>query len=63
MRRTSRFKGMGPEIEARIAPRPGLMVLFPAWLSHSVEPWDGTGSRISVAMNIRAKPMLHRFTS
>ena len=53
------FKGMGPEGEARISPKPGLMVLFPAWLAHSVEPWEGTGQRISVAMNIRAKTMLH----
>jgi hypothetical protein len=32
------------------------MILFPGWLSHSVEPWDGGGTRISVAMNIRAAP-------
>jgi hypothetical protein len=30
------------------------MILFPGWLSHHVEPWHGTGTRISVAMNIRA---------
>jgi hypothetical protein len=30
------------------------MVLFPGWVSHSVEPWEGSGERISVAMNIRA---------
>lgn len=53
------FKGLGPEGEARIRPKPGLMVLFPAWLAHSVEPWEGTGKRISIAMNIRAKSMLH----
>lgn len=48
------FAKMGPELKAEIKPIAGLMVLFPAWLSHSVEPWDGSGSRISVAMNIRA---------
>lgn len=48
------LKGMGPELQAQIEPRPGLMVLFPAWLTHSVEPWHGTGQRISIAMNIRA---------
>ena len=53
------LKGLGPEGEARIEPKPGLMVLFPAWLSHSVEPWQGKGKRISIAMNIRAKTMLH----
>ena len=49
-----RFRGLGPDVETRIEPMPGLMVLFPGWLSHSVEPWQGSGNRISVAMNIRA---------
>jgi uncharacterized protein (TIGR02466 family) len=49
-----RFRNMGPELKAEIQPAAGLMVLFPGWLSHSVEPWQGTGERISVAMNIRA---------
>jgi uncharacterized protein (TIGR02466 family) len=48
-----RFKGIEPEVRAVIEPKPGLMVLFPAWLSHSVEPWEGNGNRISMAMNIR----------
>jgi hypothetical protein len=45
---------MGPEVKAEIKPKAGLLILFPAWLSHSVEPWEGSGDRISVAMNIRA---------
>jgi uncharacterized protein (TIGR02466 family) len=49
------FKDVGPELRVMIQPRSGLMILFPAWLSHSVEPWEGEGSRISVAMNIRAR--------
>lgn len=49
-----RLRGLGPEVIAKVAPKPGLMVLFPGWLSHSVEPWQGKGQRISVAMNIRA---------
>lgn len=49
-----RFKDCGSEVLASIQPKAGLMVLFPAWLSHSVEPWAGEGSRISIAMNIRA---------
>jgi len=49
-----RFRNMGPELKAEIKPSEGLMVLFPGWLSHSVEPWQGSGERISVAMNIRA---------
>jgi uncharacterized protein (TIGR02466 family) len=48
------FKGAGPELSVPIKPRAGLMVLFPAWLSHSVEPWEGSEPRISIAMNIRA---------
>lgn len=49
-----RFKDAGPEVVASIKPKAGLMVLFPAWLSHSVQPWKGGDSRISIAMNIRA---------
>lgn len=49
-----RFTDMGPDVRTEIEPRSGLMVLFPAWLMHSVEPWHGEGHRISIAMNIRA---------
>lgn len=49
-----RFKDAGPDVRTTIEPKSGLMVLFPAWLLHSVEPWQGDGHRISVAMNIRA---------
>jgi uncharacterized protein (TIGR02466 family) len=52
-----RFKDCGSEVMAPIQPREGLLVLFPAWLSHSVEPWAGEGSRVSIAMNIRAMPL------
>jgi hypothetical protein len=33
-------------------PRAGMMVLFPAWLSHGVRLYRGTGQRISVAFNL-----------
>ena len=49
-----RFKDMGPDVRAEVQPKSGMMVLFPAWLLHSVEPWQGDGHRISIAMNIRA---------
>ena len=49
-----RFRNMGAELKAELKPRAGLMVLFPGWLSHSVEPWRSPDERISVAMNIRA---------
>lgn len=51
-----RFKDGGAEVRAKIIPVTGRMILFPGWLSHSVEPWEGDGERISVAMNIRALP-------
>lgn len=50
-----RFKDGGSEVFASILPKAGRMVLFPAWLSHSVEPWEGSGTRISIAMNIRSQ--------
>jgi uncharacterized protein (TIGR02466 family) len=34
-------------------PQPGQMLMFPAWMSHSVHPFYGQGVRISVACNIR----------
>lgn len=40
----------------RIAPKPGKLVLFPSWLMHYVEPHDGEGDRISIAMNITVTP-------
>ena len=35
----------------RVYPKTGMMVLFPAWLGHSVTAYTGTGQRISVAIN------------
>ena len=52
------FRRVGAQGVFEIEPKPGLMVLFPGWLLHSVEPWHGTGERISVAMNIRARTMI-----
>jgi uncharacterized protein (TIGR02466 family) len=48
------FKGAGAEQIARIRPTTGMVVMFPSWLLHSVEPWDGEGERISIAFNIFA---------
>lgn len=39
-----------------IEPRPGLMVGFPAWLEHWVHPFQGSGERISIAVNIEITP-------
>lgn len=35
-----------------IVPRTGLMLIFPGDLLHSVEPYAGAGTRISVAFNL-----------
>jgi uncharacterized protein (TIGR02466 family) len=35
----------------RLYPRTGQLILFPSWLAHSVLPYTGTGTRISVAFN------------
>ncbi|MEE2996838.1 MAG: TIGR02466 family protein [Pseudomonadota bacterium] len=35
-----------------VRPRPGLMLLFPSWLSHAVRPYRGNGVRISIAINL-----------
>jgi uncharacterized protein (TIGR02466 family) len=35
-----------------IQPKPGLLVVFPAWIEHWVHPFFGTGERISIAVNI-----------
>ncbi|MFT5540752.1 MAG: hypothetical protein ACI82H_002289 [Alphaproteobacteria bacterium] len=39
-----------------IEPKTGLMLLFPAWLTHGVRPYAGEGTRISLAFNF-ALPM------
>lgn len=48
-----RFTDAGPEVSYQIRPKAGQMLLFPAWLSHSVDAWEGSDHRISIAMNIR----------
>ena len=35
-----------------IPPRAGLMIMFPAWLSHAVRPYRGQRQRISIAFNL-----------
>lgn len=36
----------------RVAPEPGLMLMFPSWLQHWVHPFQGRGERISIAFNV-----------
>lgn len=37
--------------DAKIMPREGLVLVFPAWLEHGVEDHHGIGTRISIAAN------------
>jgi uncharacterized protein (TIGR02466 family) len=49
------FRGAGVQREGIITPYPGLLILFPSWLMHTVRPCFGDGLRISIAVNLRAK--------
>lgn len=49
-------KGTIMEGRYLIEPIPGLMVMFPSWLSHFVHPFFGKGARISIAFNIVTAP-------
>lgn len=35
----------------RVQPRPGLMLIFPGWMTHFVHPYDGEGERVSVSFD------------
>ena len=47
-----RFRNAGGEREVRIKPNVGLLIAFPSWLAHAVEPWNSEGTRISIAINL-----------
>lgn len=53
--RFKREDGYVENQEVWLRPRSGLAVLFPSWLMHSVRPYFGTGTRISIAINILAR--------
>jgi uncharacterized protein (TIGR02466 family) len=42
--------------EATLRPRTGRIVMFPSWLMHSVRLYRGSGTRISIAVNLSALP-------
>jgi uncharacterized protein (TIGR02466 family) len=48
--------GVREETTFKIAPTPGKLVLFPAWLMHGVKPHRGPRDRISIAVNVLALP-------
>jgi uncharacterized protein (TIGR02466 family) len=45
---TAAAAGNSPDI----SPEAGMMLLFPSWMPHSVECYDGDGTRISIAFNL-----------
>ncbi len=49
----SKLAGYGFARSLLIDPEPGKLILFPAWMEHSVHPFYGTGERISLAVNIK----------
>lgn len=49
--------GQMEEMRVEIAPEPGRLVVFPAWLMHSVKPHRGPRERISIALNVMAIPV------
>ncbi len=50
----SALKGSAPNAHSDVTlrPQPGLIVLFPAWLEHFVEPHAGDQPRISIPFNV-----------
>lgn len=54
--RYRRSNGMIDDQESWIRPATGRLVMFPAWLMHSVRPYHGDGVRISIAINVSSRP-------
>lgn len=53
-----RRPGQKPDDQEKwFRPVSGLIVAFPAWLSHSVRPYNGQANRISIAINLSAVPL------
>jgi len=38
-----------------IDPEPGMLIVFPGWLLHTVHPYDGETPRLSIAFNLHVK--------
>ncbi len=55
--RYRRSDGSTDHHETWIRPEAGRLVLFPSWLSHSVRPYMGAGSRVSIAVNVGERPI------
>ncbi|ABC63137.1 2OG-Fe(II) oxygenase family protein [Erythrobacter litoralis] len=46
--------GKPQQNEISIHPKTGMIVMFPSWLQHAVRPFHGSGTRISIAINLVA---------
>lgn len=44
--------GKAQQNEVMIRPKTGMIVMFPSWLQHAVRAFHGSGTRISVAINL-----------
>ena len=44
--------GKAQASELSIRPQTGMIVMFPSWLQHAVRPFQGAGTRISIAINL-----------
>ena len=47
--------GLDYDAPTNVRPETGLFVFFPSWMPHSVKPYTGEGTRISIAFNL-ARP-------
>jgi uncharacterized protein (TIGR02466 family) len=45
----------------RVEPEEGLLLMFPSWLNHFVNPFMGGGERISIAFNLEATMFPHGY--
>lgn len=43
--------GQGFGVKLKFQPRDGMMLIFPSWVWHLVQPYDGAEERISIAFN------------
>ena len=50
---SSKLGGYGFARSLMLDPKPGDMILFPAWMEHGVHPFYGEGERIAITCNIR----------
>ena len=48
----ARMPGFNTGQPMLIRPQAGMMLVFPAWIEHSVHPFYGEGHRISIAINV-----------